>query len=420
MKKIKLLVVALVAMLGFTACNKDCDHNFIEYDYSKDLTGTWTYIEENGQAEAMVINPDGSFAVTGVMQGGILYESKGTIKVENNKVFLAFEGDQDATEGRLELVAGKSLSIVLSDEYDLRLTYDYCKEDLSEEIVGMWVCNDGLTDGITIMSYSADGKSILTTANALGTNNPLVNRESAYVVVGDLVFMSLPAADDVESQPKYTAARMIYTPNGTSAGDIMTHKKYIPSGNGLKESVMSFLRIKQHLELPGTKYDYMKTFVTNVKGEDKDIPFLNTSFNFAKMDGSIIDKFLKSILFTVEFPEADKIKYSYLLEGNNVVMEAPIQVDGNKMTIKMSANNPAYQDVDLYAFQDQDNTQMHWYMPTTSFEKFFANTSLALMLGYGQVDKNDTEAIAGVFKTIADAVESINLSIVMTKATKAL
>jgi len=69
----------------------------------------------------------------------------------------------------------------------------------------------------------------------------------------------------------------------------MTHKKYIPSGNGLKESVMSFLRIKQHLELPGTKYDYMKTFVTNVKGEDKDIPFLNTSFNFAKMDGSIID-----------------------------------------------------------------------------------------------------------------------------------
>ena len=237
----------------------------------------------------MVINPDGSFAVTGVMKGGSLYESNGTIKVENNKVSLVFEGDKDATEGHLELVAGKSLSIVLSNEYDLRLTYDYCKEDLSEEIVGMWVCNDGLTDGITIMSYSANGKSILTTANALGTNNPLVNRESAYVVVGNLVFMSLPAVDVAESQIKYTAARMIYTPNGTSAGDIMTHKKYIPSGNGLKESVMSFLRIKQHLELPGTKYDYMKTFVTNVKGEDKDIPFLNTSFNFAKMDGSTLD-----------------------------------------------------------------------------------------------------------------------------------
>ena len=161
--------------------------------------------------------------------------------------------------------------------------------------------------------------------------------------------------------------------------------------------------------------DYIKTFVSNVKGEDKDIPFLNTSFNFAKMDGSIIDKFLKSILFNVEFPDAKTIKYSYLLEGQNVVIEAPIEVEGNKMTIKMSENNPVYQDVVLYAFQDQDNTQMHWYMPTTSFEKFFANTSLALMLGYGQLDKDDTEAIAGVFKTIADAVESINLSIVMSK-----
>ena len=86
------------------------------------------------------------------------------------------------------------------------------------------------------------------------------------------------------------------------------------------------------------------------------------------------------------------------------------------MTIKMSANNPAYQDVDMYAFQDQDNTQMHWYMPTTSFEKFFGNTSVALMLGYGQLDKDDTEGIANVYKTIADAVESINLSLVMTKA----
>ena len=177
----------------------------------------------------------------------------------------------------------------------------------------------------------------------------------------------------------------------------------------------TFLRIKQTLELPGNKYDYIKTFVTNVKGEDKDIPFLNTSFNFAKMDGAIIDKFLKSILFTVEFPEANKIKYSYLLEGQNVVIEAPIEVEGNKMTIKMSANNPAYQDVDMYAFQDQDNTQMHWYMYTTSFEKFFANTSVALMLGYGQLDKDDTEGIANVYKTIADAVESINLSLVMTR-----
>ena len=206
------------------------------------------------------------------------------------------------------------------------------------------------------------------------------------------------------------ARRLTYKANATAFGDILT--AYDPSS----DSTLSWLRIKQSLDLAGQKYDYIKTFVSNVKGEDKDIPFLNTSFNFAKMDGSIIDKFLKSILFSVEFPEANKIKYSYLLEGKNIVIDAPIEVDGNKMTIKMSANNPAYQDVDMYAFQDQDNTQMHWYMPTTSFEKFFGNTSVALMLGYGQLDKDDTEGIANVYKTIADAVESINLSLVMTKA----
>jgi hypothetical protein len=97
-------------------------------------------------------------------------------------------------------------------------------------------------------------------------------------------------------------------------------------------------------------------------------------------------------------------------------MTAPIEVDGNKMTIKMSANNPAFQDVEIYTFQDQDNTQMHMYMPTLSFEKFFANTSVYVMLGNGQLDKDDTEAIANVYKTIADAVESINLSLVMSRA----
>ena len=414
MKIFKFLAVALVAMLGFSACDKDCDHNFIEHDFTQDIVGTWTTL--NGElAEAMVIKADGSFTTTGVMKGGSLYEEKGTIKVVNNKVTLAFDSDKDTFEGRLEFVAGKSLSLVMFDDNAARLTYDYCNEDLSDEIVGMWVCNDGLTDGITIMSYSDNGKMTITSAAALGTNDPLVKRESDYVVVGDLMFTKLPAAN-VEGQPMYTVARMTYTPNGTSAGDIMTHTLYTPSANGVVKVTSSFLRIKQYLELPGTKYDYIKTFVTNVKGEDKDIPFLNTSFNFAKMDGSIIDKFLKSILFTVEFPEANKIKYSYLLEGKNIVIDAPIELDGNKMTIKMSANNPAYQDVDMYAFQDQDNTQMHWYMPTTSFEKFFANTSLALMLGYGQLDKDDTEGIANVYKTIADAVESINLSLVMTKA----
>ena len=413
MKIFKLMVVALVAMLGFTACDKDCDHDFIEHDFTQDIVGTWTTL--NGElAEAMVIKADGSFTTTGVARGGSLYEEKGTIKVVNNKVTLAFDGDKDTFKGRLEFVAGKSLSLIMFDDNDVRLTYDYCENDLSDELVGMWVCHEGLPDvenDMAIKTYSEDGKMAMTTQASAFIPGNLVNAVSSYVVVGDLLFMNV-AEDGIEK----LAARLTYTPNGTTFGDILTETIYAPSENGVVYLTSTWLRIKQHLELPGTKYDYIKTFVTNVKGEDKDIPFLNTSFNFAKMDGSIIDKFLKSILFTVEFPEANKIKYSYLLEGKNIVIDAPIEVDGNKMTIKMSANNPAYQDVDMYAFQDHDNTQMHWYMPTTSFEKFFGNTSVALMLGYGQLDKDDTEGIANVYKTIADAVESINLSIVMSQS----
>ena len=96
-------------------------------------------------------------------------------------------------------------------------------------------------------------------------------------------------------------------------------------------------------------------------------------------------------------------------------MTAPIEVEGNKLTIKMSAVDAVYHDVVVYTFQDKDNSQMHMYMPTSSFEKFFANTSVAVMLGYGQIDRNDTEAIAGVYKNVADAVHSINLSLVMSK-----
>ena len=408
MKIFKFLAVALVAMLGFTACEKDCDHDFIEHDFSQELVGTWTTL--NGElAEAMVIKADGSFTTTGVMKGGSMYEEKGTIKVVNNKVTLAFDGDKDTFEGRLEFVAGKSLSLVMFDDNDVRLTYDYCDNDLADEVVGMWVCNDA-KDNMRIQTFEENGNTVFSGwSEHLGEFSVLDNAN--YKVVGDLIFQGFSNAQKPSS--KYIAAKLIYAPNGTAHGDIMTFKHYLFDGI---ESAESWLRIKQSLDLAGQNYDYIKTFVTNVKGEDKDIPFLNTSFNFAKMDGSIIDKFLKSILFTVEFPEANKIKYSYLLEGKNIVIDAPIEVDGNKMTIKMSANNPAYQDVDMYAFQDQDNTQMHWYMPTTSFEKFFGNTSVALMLGYGQLDKDDTEGIANVYKTIADAVESINLSIVMSQS----
>lgn len=417
MKIFKFLAVALVAMLGFTACDKDCDHNFIEVDYSKELVGTWTCHQTNVSA-AMEIKADGSVIATTLVNGEYSENVPGKIEVENNKVCLTLQ-DGTIFKGLLEIITGETF-VIVDEERGLRLTHHLCKQDISKEIVGMWVSNNGPTDmenEIQIRTYDKDGIVTTTGVRTIDGNAEwMLNEESKYRVVGDLIFKTRSKEVDGQFKVSHSSERFVYAPKGTALGDIMNVFFYLPMGDNYVESVVSFLRIKQHLELPGTKYDYIKTFVTNVKGEDKDIPFLNTSFNFAKMDGSIIDKFLKSILFTVEFPEANKIKYSYLLEGKNIVIDAPIEVDGNKMTIKMSENNPVYQDVDMYAFQDQDNTQMHWYMPTTSFEKFFGNTSVALMLGYGQLDKDDTEGIANVYKTIADAVESINLSLVMTKA----
>ena len=164
------------------------------------------------------------------------------------------------------------------------------------------------------------------------------------------------------------------------------------------------------------KYDYIKTFVTNVKGLDKDIEFMGTTFNFAEMDGVKLDKALKTILFNVEFPDANTIKYNCYYNGQNMSLEAPIVVDGNKMTVKMSEKNPALKDVDLYTFQDQDNTQMHMYMHSTGFVNFFGNMQVTIMEQLGMLDTTDEAAVKAVFDSIDDAVETINVSFVMTRA----
>ncbi len=414
MKNFKFWVIALVAMVGLNSCSEDCDHEFIEVDYSKDLVGTWTCLEPDHSA-AYIFNADGTLSTTGFDGDAHWEDEKGTYSVVNNKITMKFESGR-IINGSFDIIPGKTISIVGEKG---RHTYEYCKEDFSDEVVGMWVCTYVSTNNedfniyqdaeMAINIYQEDGKSIFT-GFVIEANDYMANVESTYKVIGDLMLESNPLGEGVF---QYNAFRLTYSPNSNQFGDMLTKTSVMAFGDEVIEFNASMLRIKQSLDLPGQKYDYIKTFVTNVKGEDKDIPFLNTSFNFAKMDGSIIDKFLKSILFTVEYPDANTIKYSYLLEGKNIVMTAPIEVEGNKMTIKMSQTNPVYKDVVVYTFQDQDNTQMHWYMPTSSFENFFGNTSVAVMLGHGQLDINDAEAITGVYQTIADAVESINLSLVM-------
>ena len=414
MKIFKLMAIALVVMLGFTACDKDCDHNFIEYDNTKNLVGTWTILEE-GQAEAMVINPDGSFEVTGVMKGGSLYESKGTIKVVNNKVSLVFEGDDEVTEGRLELVSGKSLSIVINDEYDVRLTYNYCKNDISDEIVGMWVCHNGLPgaeNDMAIISYSEDGKMTMTAQASDFIAGDFVKQESKYKVIGDLVFKILPVEDVPEGITPYIVSRMIYTPNGTTLGDILTENQYVYSENGLVELTSSWLRVKESLNLTGKVYDYSASYVTNAKGIDEDFNITGCTFNMANIKAGDFDMMFRSVLFCVEFPNATTMKQYFRPNDIDGGFETPITVEGNKVTLDMSAGNPAFRKVDMYMYQDADDSQLHIYMPTSSFINYFANLEITTMLIEGKIDTTDTAAVEKVFADMDARVESINVSFV--------
>lgn len=411
MKIFKLMAIALVAMLGFTACDKECEHDFVEVDYSKDIVGTWTALEADHSA-AYIFNADGTMSTTGI-DGEVYWEDeKGTYEVVNNKITMKFDSGR-IINGSFDIIPGQTISIVGEKG---RHTYQYCKEDLADEVVGMWVCNNvtWMDADMAINVYQADGKAYFTGFVGNAANGYEANVETRYKVIGDLMFQSNPMS--YEGAPQYLVFRLNYSPNATELGDVLTNTTLMAFGDEVIEMTASMLRIKQYLELPGMKYDYIKTFVTNVKGLDKDIEFMGTTFNFAKMDGVKLDKMLKTLLFAVEFPDANTIRYSGYYNGENIIMEAPIAVDGNKMTVKMSEKNPAYKDVDLYTFQDQDNTQMHMYMHSTGFVNFFGNMQVTIMEQLGQLDTTDAAAVKAVFDSIDEAVETINLSLVMTKA----
>ena len=408
MKKL-LVALAVVGATLFTACNKDqnCGHEFVEYDYSEALVGTWTCLEED-QSEAMVINPDGSFAITGVMKGGALYEENGTIKVVNNKVTLAYNSG-DVFEGRLELVAGKSLSIVFNDEYDIRLTYDYCENDLSDEIIGMWVCTDAPTtsgEAMIVHTFMDNGKAIYT---GFGTysNEYIVNKETTYVVVGDILFYALPQDNLIEGAPTYITKKLTYKHNGVAYGDIMEEKVIMSE----VEMTSTMLRIKQSLNLTDRTYDYISAYVTNANGKDEDFSILGNTFNISKIKSNDLDAMFRSILSCIELNE-NSFKYKLRLDGKEIEMTDPIVVDGNKVTLDMSATNPACRKVDMYMFQDADDSQLHIYMPTKSFITYFANLQIPTLVSEGKLDTTDATAVEKVFTDMEARIESINVSLV--------
>jgi hypothetical protein len=384
------------------SCSKDCDHEFIEVDYSNDIVGTWTIIEPDHSA-AYVFNADGTVSTTGVDGEGYWEDVNGTYSVVNNKITMAFDSGHNI-EGSFDLIPGQTFSFV---DKTGRHTYSYCKEDLADEVVGMWVSTGANVDGaenVAIQTYQNDGKAYFTGGFAPEENGYETKAESTYKVIGNLMIQKMPAGATVA----YITRRLTYVPNGTTYGDILICESSILG------TTTSWLRIKQSLDLAGKKYDYIKTFVSNVKGEDKDIDFMGYTFNFAKMDGSGLDKMLKALLFAVEFPNANKLSYSYMLNNNIEKYDASIVVEGNKMTIKMSDKVATLKDVVLYAFQDADCSQLHFYMHKTAFVNFYTNMQAMLMEATDeQFDIYNADSVNAIYNNINNAVQTINVSLVM-------
>ena len=59
---------------------------------------------------------------------------------------------------------------------------------------------------------------------------------------------------------------------------------------------------------------------------------------------------------------------------------------------------------------------MHMYMPTYAFINFFGNMQVIMMSQLGQLDTNNTDAVKAVFDSIDNAVNTINVSFVMTSS----
>ena len=414
MKIFKLMAMALVAMVALNSCSEDCDHDFIEYDYTNDLVGTWTCMDMD-YAEAMVIKADGSVEVTGVVDHEY-FESKGTIKVVNNKMIYKLENG-DEWEGRFEMTKGESFTMVWDDEFDIRYTYRYCENDLADEVVGMWVCNDGPSAGkdMAIITYSENGKMTMTAESTSFVSKDLVNVESDYVVVGDLIFKLLPKGNVGEGLPKYIASRVIYTPNGTSLGDILTETSNLVNNDfEVIETTSTFVRVKQDLNLNGKIYDYSSAYVTNVKGKDEDFSILGNTLNLAKIEAKDFDMMFRSVLSCFEFDD-NTMKYKFRRDdGFEMEFDTHIAtVDGNKVTLDMSSVNPACRKVDMYMFQDADDSQLHMYMHTDAFINYFANLEVIASIMEGKINQTDEAAIAKVFADMEARVESINVSFVL-------
>ena len=407
MKIFKFLAVALVAMLGFTACDNDPEH--IYDDHSADLVGTWSCFTEN-YAEVIIINADGSAVSYGVEDGEYWENVRGTVTVKENNITMIFEDDDNFT-GHFDIIPGQAFS--LFENTGERYVYNYCANDLSDEIVGMWVCADGPYDkenDMVIQTFDENG-TVTKTGWSVASNKFIVKDALTYKVVGDLLFHQRPSDMVTEGVAANFASKLTYMPNANQLGDMLTNTTNKVVNGKVVELSMSMLRIKQSLDLTGTTYDYSSAYVSNAKGKDEDFSMLGHTFNMADIKGGNFDMLFRSELFCVDL-NANSITQRFRANGRDIEIVIPITVDDNKVTLDLSAENPAYRKVDMYMFQDADNSQLHMYMHTNDFINYFANMELYNLLAAGEITADNTTAIEKVYTDMEARIESINVSFV--------
>ena len=389
MKKINLLLMSLVAL--FMACFTACESKY-DVDHTAHIVGTWTYIGPN-YAEALVIKEDGTVLSTGIEDGEYWENVAGTIKIKDNVATMTFE-DGDNAKGHIDVVPGIAFSIYEEDGENW--TFNYCAEDLSEEVVGMWVVADG-GPNMTIETFKEDGTATFT---GIVDENANLNILVDYKVVGDLMFYMIK-----QEQITYTAYRLTYAPDATSYGDLMTWQLN-------DDFSFTRLRLKEGLNFTGQTYDYSAAYVSNAKGKDEDFNITGCTFNMANIKAGDFDMMFRSVLFCVEFPNATTMKQYFRPNGIDGGFETPITVEGNKVTLDMSAGNPAFRKVDMYMFQSANDSQLHIYMHTASAVNYFANLLIPTLAGEGKLDTADTAAVDAVFAAMDARIESINVSLV--------
>jgi hypothetical protein len=224
--------------------------------------------------------------------------------------------------------------------------------------------------------------------------------------------MMLPTENVTEGKTPYLASQLTYIPDGTSLGDILTEKLYVAFNNGdVIYSTASFLRVKQSLDFNDKKYAYKSAYVSNAEGANEDFSMMGSTFNIANIEGGDFDVIFGDDLYLVEL-NAGSIKHKFRPNGQDVEVVTPFTVEGNKVTLDMSAVNSACRKVEMYMFQDKDNSQLHMYMPTGSFINYFANLGLPDEIAEGRIDPTDDAAIEKFYTDMEARIKSINVSFV--------